>query len=151
MIGISCKGTKPAVGVNYCTLHNVQLLYSPFFQCGKKNCQSGYSAYRVNIWGLLDPVRNKAENRNLTDQQVTNFLNHLKTSHGIERENVQVSDLPETIPPFPGTLTYFVHIMNAIYTLQRYFISKNQPGLRRSDPLKSSPGSRCLRLVSDFL
>ena len=29
-----------------------------------------------------------------------------------------------------------------------YFISKNQPGLRCSDPLKSSPSSRCL-LVSD--
>ena len=25
-----------------------------------------------------------------------------------------------------------------------YFISKSQPGLRRSDPLKSSPNSRCL-------
>jgi len=52
----------------------------------------------VNIWGLLDPVRNKAENRNLTDQQVTNF-----PCHGIACENVSVSDLPEMIPPFPGT------------------------------------------------
>ena len=30
----------------------------------------------------------------------------------------------------------------------RYFISKNQPGLQSSDPLKSSPGSHSL-LVSD--
>jgi len=69
---ISCKGTKQSLQYELITisLHTVHLLYSPFFQYGKKNCQSGYSAYRVNIWGLLDPVRNKAENCNLTDQQL---------------------------------------------------------------------------------
>jgi len=56
----------------------------------------------MNIWGLLDPVGNKAENRNLTDQQVTNLLKHLKTHHSIAREEITLSHMPQTTPPFPG-------------------------------------------------
>jgi len=47
-------------------------------------------------------------------------------------------------------MVYIIHIMYSQSKSQQvwYFTSKNQPGLRHSDPLKSSPSSRCL-LVSD--
>ena len=38
---------------DFVTLNILLLLLFP--QCGTKNC-CGYTAYRVNIWGLLDPI-----------------------------------------------------------------------------------------------
>ena len=81
------------------------LLLLLFPQCGQKSC-CGYTAYRVNIWGLLDPVGNRAINHLLTDQQASNIINHLRKHHGIEREDIRYSDLPQGEPPFPGTLTF---------------------------------------------
>ena len=48
----------------------------------------------------------------LSDQQVTNILRHLETCHGLSREEVNRSHLPQGEPPFPGMLAPFVHEMN---------------------------------------
>ena len=69
-------------------------------------------AYYVNIWGLVDPVGNREQDRMLSDQQVTNILRHLETCHGLSREEVNRSHLPQGEPPFPGMLAPFVHEMN---------------------------------------
>jgi len=44
----------------------------------------------------------------MADQQVTNLIHHLKTCHGVSREEVDSSHLPVETPPFPGTLIPFV-------------------------------------------
>ena len=79
-----------------------------FPQYGNKNCTEGYSSPRINIWGLREPAKNKAQNRQLTDQQVINLLHHFKTCHGVSREEVKSGHLPVETPPFPGMLEQYI-------------------------------------------
>ena len=79
-----------------------------FPKYGNKNCTEGYSSHRVNMWGLREPAKNKAQNRLLTDTQVINLLHHFKTCHGVSREEVKSGHLPVETPPFPGMLEQYI-------------------------------------------
>ena len=73
-------------------------LYFLFPQYSNKDCTEGYSSYHINIWGLREPAKNKAQNKSLTDQQITNLLHHLKTCHGVSWEEVNSGHLPVETP-----------------------------------------------------
>jgi len=51
--------------------HYFSLVIFPVPQYGNKDCTEGYSSYHINIWGLREPAKNKAQNKPLTDTPAT--------------------------------------------------------------------------------
>ena len=70
--------------------------------CHLEGCKDTYTPYRVNIWGLRTPTKNREDGRQMVDQQVNNVLRHLQMAHNIPKEEVTEDVLPKGTPPFPG-------------------------------------------------
>ena len=67
--------------------------------CHLEGCGGTHTTpYRVNIWGLRKTESNKAEGRQMLEQQVRNVLRHLKNAHGIENHLVVKVILPKGTP-----------------------------------------------------
>jgi len=102
-------------------------LYFLFPQYGNKDCTEGYSSYPINIWGLREPAKNKAQNKSLTDQQITNLLHHLKTCHGVSWEEVNSGHLPVETPPFPGiSIPFVVQVITGMYLEEPFLADRCQ-------------------------
>ena len=101
-------------------------LYFLFPQYGNKNCTEGYSSYLINIWGLREPAKNKAQNKSLTNQQITNLLHHLKTCHGVSREEVNSSHLPVETPSFSWYIDSFHCSGNGMYMEESFVADRYQ-------------------------
>ena len=73
--------------------------------CHLEGCKATYTPYRVNVWGIRTPAKNKEDGRQMIGQQVTNILRHLETVHNIPKHQVTEDLLPKRTPPFPGRET----------------------------------------------
>ena len=66
--------------------------------CHLEGCGGTHTPYRVNIWGLQKTATNRAEGRQMLEQQVRNVLRHLKDAHEIESHLVVKAILPKGEP-----------------------------------------------------
>ena len=70
--------------------------------CHLEGCKGTYTPYRINLWGLKTPTKNREDGRQMVEQQLNNALRHLEKSHGIIKHQVTEDVLPKKTPPFPG-------------------------------------------------